>query len=94
LQLTGSKFVPQVVKLTPSDSISLKSILTLPEPAVRFSHITLPGTSIYAKANLNNTFLNYWQLMKKNTVVNHIPIDVNEEPIPAVALPNALLFCI
>jgi len=79
LQLTGSKFVPQVVKLTPSDSISLKSILTLPEPAVRFSHITLPGTSIYAKANLNNTFLNYWQLMKKNTVVNHIPIDVNED---------------
>lgn len=78
IQLTGSKFVPQVVKLTQPDSISLKSILTLPEPAVRFSHITLPGTSIYTKANLNNTFLNYWQLLKKNTIVNSIPIDVNE----------------
>jgi ElaB/YqjD/DUF883 family membrane-anchored ribosome-binding protein len=78
LQLTGSKFVPQVIKLTQSDSISLKSLLTLPEPAVRFSHITLPGTNIYTKANLNNTFLNYWQLLKKNTVVNNIPIDVNE----------------
>ena len=78
LEITGSKFVPQVIKLTQSDSISLKSILTLPEPAVRFSHITLPGTNIYTKANLNNTFLNYWQLLKKNTVVNNIPVDVNE----------------
>jgi hypothetical protein len=78
IQLTGSKFVPQVVKLTQPDTISLKSILTLPEPAVRFSHITLPGTSIYTKANLNNTFLNYWKLLKKNTIVSNIPIDVNE----------------
>lgn len=78
IQLTGSKFVPQVVKLTQPDTISLKSILTLPEPAVRFSHINLPGTSIYTKANLNNTFLNYWQLLKKNTIVNSIPVDVNE----------------
>ena len=65
IELTGSKFVPQVVKLTQPDTISLKSIITLPEPAVRFSHITLPSTSIYTKANLNNTFLNYWQLLKK-----------------------------
>jgi hypothetical protein len=54
--------------------LEVKSILTLPEPAVRFSHINLPATTIYEKANLNNTFINYWQLLNDDTRVNKVTI--------------------
>ena len=74
-QITSSKMISHVVNLTPNDSVSLKSIVTLPEQAVRFSHISLPGTSIYDKAILNCTFLNYWQLLKESTNINNIIID-------------------
>ena len=64
-----------VVKLTQPDTAAITSILTLPEPAIRFSHINLPSTNILEKANLNSTFLTYWQFLKKNTVVNHVAVD-------------------
>ena len=74
-QLSGSRMIAESVELTPSDQLSLKSIITLPEPAIRFSRINLPGTNILDRYNLNNVFLNYWQLLKKNTIVKTINID-------------------
>ena len=74
-QLSGSRMIAESVELTPSDQLSLKSIITLPEPAIRFSRINLPGTNILDRSNLNNVFLNYWQLLKKNTIVKTINID-------------------
>jgi hypothetical protein len=74
-QLTGSKMITQVVRLTQPDTVALKSILTLPEPAIKFSHVNLPGTNILDKANLNMTFLNYWQLLKQNNTVRNVRID-------------------
>jgi len=73
--LKGSKMVAHRVKLTPNDTISIKSVLTLPEPTVRFSQINLPGSNLLVKANLNLQFLNYWQLLKQKTVVTNIDID-------------------
>ena len=73
--LKGSKMIAHRVKLTPNDSIQIKSVLTLPEPTVRFSQINLPGSNLLVKSNLNLHFINYWQLLKQKTEVTNI--DVN-----------------
>ena len=73
--LKGSKMISQRVNLTPNDIISIQSVLTLPEVTVRFSQINLPTSNILIKTNLNLHFLNYWELLKKNTFVNKISID-------------------
>ena len=75
INLKGSKNITQRVKLTDSDQISINSIITLPEPTVRFSQVNLPGTNLLVKANLNLHFLNYWELLKQNTTMTPIVID-------------------
>jgi hypothetical protein len=72
---TSSKMNTIRVKITDNDTMSLKSIMTLPEPTIRFSKINLPGTDILTRATLNETFLNYWELLKKKTNVNYIFVD-------------------
>jgi hypothetical protein len=63
------------VNLGAPDTMELKSIVSLPEPTIRFSNINLPGTSILEKANLNMVFLNYWQLLKQKTNINVVAVD-------------------
>ena len=71
----GQNMVAHRVKLTNSDPISISSIVTLPEPTVRFSQVNLPGSNLLVKANLNLHFLNYWELLKQKTVVTPVVID-------------------
>jgi len=71
----GSRFESVRVKMTQSDELYLKSVLTLPEPFIRFSQINLPGTNILNRANLNSIFINFWQLLKKNTNVEVISVN-------------------
>lgn len=73
--LKGSKMIAHRVKLTQNDPISINSIITLPEPTVRFSRVNLPGTNLLVKSNLNLHFLNYWQLLKQNTTLTYVVID-------------------
>ena len=73
--ITSAKMTTVRVPITKNDIMSIKSILTLPEPTIRFSKINLPGTDILMRANLNQIFLNYWELLKKNTNVSSIFID-------------------
>jgi len=80
-QLTGSKMIAHRVNLGASDTMELKSIVSLPEPTIRFSNINLPGTSILEKANLNAVFLNYWQLLKQKTNVNIVNVDSLDEDL-------------
>jgi len=75
LQITGNKMITQRLPLTNADILSIKSIVSLPEPAIRFSRINLPGTNIMDRSTLNEVFLNYWQLLKKNTSVKTIRVD-------------------
>jgi len=77
----GPKMVSQRVKLTKNEDISIKSILTLPEPAVRFSQINLPGSNLLVKANLNLHFLNYWQLLKQKTLQENVVINTLDDEI-------------
>ena len=78
----GSELIATRTPLTPNDLLEIKSFITLPEPTIHFSRINLPGTNILEKANLNNTFLNYWKLLKKQTniqqiLLNDIETDIN-----------------
>ena len=62
-------------KLTPNDTISIQSLLILPEKVFGFSRINLPTTNILRRADLNTDFINYWQLLPKNKEVNTKIID-------------------
>lgn len=66
------------VPLTPSTPITITSVLTLPESAIRFSRVNLPGTNILDSANLNRTFLDYWKLLKQHTTINEIRVEPTE----------------
>ncbi len=74
-EFTGSKMTAIRVPLTNNDTMSIKSIMTLPEPTIRFSKINLPGSDMLTKANLNSVFLEYWKLLKKKTNVNSTLVD-------------------
>jgi len=73
--LKGQSLIAHRVKLTNNDSMAINSMVTLPEPTVRFSQINLPGTDLLVKANLHIHFLNYWQLLKQKTEVTQVVID-------------------
>jgi len=74
-KIRGGDVIVKRKPLTPNDSITLKSLLALPESTVRFSHINLPATDIMLKANLNTHFLKYWQLLRQNTEVTKVIVD-------------------
>ena len=78
---TGAKMITVRTNISPNDSMAIKSFLTLPEPVMRFSKINLPGTNILDKANLNLSFLNYWQLLKKKTTIHTHFIDSFEKEL-------------
>ena len=81
--ITGAQFYRQkggnttvsLHKITQNDTISVNSVMTLPEPVYQFSKINLPMSSILVKANLNNNFVNYWQLLTKNKTIRTQIID-------------------
>ena len=81
--ITGTQFDRQkggntavtLHKITQNDTLSVNSVLTLPEPVYHFSKINLPKTSILVKANLNNNFVNFWQLLTKNKTIRTQIID-------------------
>jgi hypothetical protein len=73
-----SKFLVRRNEVTHGDSLALTSILTLPEPTIRFSHIQLPGTSILEKSNLHFRFLDYWRLLNKKTTVNPVVVSMSD----------------
>lgn len=56
-------------QLTSNDSIGVSSYLVLPEQAVRYSRIHLPGTNILDRTNLNAHNLNYWEMLRKSTSI-------------------------
>ena len=77
---TSGVFLTNRIEITDPNVLSIQSILTLPEPMVRFSQINLPGTSILERANLNLHFLDYWSLLNKNSKVKKIVLDnLNED---------------
>lgn len=62
-------------EITDNDDIFIKSFITLPESTVRFSHINLPGSNLYLKANLNKNFIQYWNILNNKTNVKQTIIN-------------------
>lgn len=62
-------------QLTSSDVLNLNSIITLPEPFVRFSRVSLPNTNLLVKTNLSLNFFNYWEYLNKNLKIEQVEID-------------------
>lgn len=80
-EITGSKMIADTIKLTPNNTIYLKSMLMLSEPFVRYSHITLPGTNILKKCDLNRIPFYYFDKLKQKTFVNVQSVNNEDQQI-------------
>lgn len=76
----GGKTVNTKKLLTPNDSLTLKSFLSLPIQTVRFSHINLPSTGLYTKSTLDKHFLQYWRILNQKTFVSKKIINNLDDP--------------
>jgi hypothetical protein len=74
-QLTGTKMIATRSQVGPSDLIELKSLMTLPEPVMRFSRVCLPSANILERTNLSSQYINYWQLLRQKTMVSTVVVD-------------------
>jgi hypothetical protein len=70
--------ITDVLPLTSNDTINVTSFITLPEPAMHFSNISLPNTNIMKRANLGKHFIPYWNLLRKNTSITRKSIYLEE----------------
>ena len=68
-----------VLPLTPNDSINITSFVTLPEPVMNFSNVTLPNTNIMRRADMGKHFVPYWNLLRKNTSVTRKSVYLEEK---------------
>ena len=68
----------EVLPITKSDKIDITSYLSLPEPAMNFSNISLPNTNIMRRADVNRHFIPYWNLLRKNTSITQKTIELQE----------------
>lgn len=65
---------------TQNDKMTIQSLVLLPESAVKFSHIRLPGTNLITKSNLHHNYLSLFRILKKNTDLDiHFVEDLEHE---------------
>lgn len=81
MKLNNQTVINTVKNITPNDILTTKSLLILPQPTIRFSHINLPSTGIFTKANLDKKFLHYWRFLNEKTFVSNKIIDDLNQPI-------------
>ena len=78
-RIAGGGEVVKIKAVAKPDQMSLKSFITLPEAAVRFSRVNLPSTNIMMKSNLSENYISYWRMLNKLTSVTIKP--VSSEPL-------------
>ena len=66
----NNKKLNKISKLVSNDFVNIIGFLTLPLPLFNFSKINSPYTNICDRANLNLNFINYHELLNKNTLYN------------------------
>ena len=66
----NNKKFNKITKLIPNDFVNIIGFITLPLPLFNFSKINSPYTNICDRANLNLNFINYHELLNKNTLYN------------------------
>ena len=75
----NKKKPPFLIPLTNPDRAAFTGILTLKKPALLYSHINLPNTSILMKAHLGLISFNYWSLLKKDANIFQKDINLDED---------------
>ena len=79
-ELNANKTLYLHKSLTPNDSMTVKSIMMMPEPIVQHSKINLPTTNILHKSSLHETYFSIFRLLKKNTdIIHHVVNDLSKE---------------
>ena len=68
-----------VVPLTQNDKVDLLGFMRLQEPYIRYSHINLPKTSIYDKANLHFFDYFYFKILETWAEGDEVIIKENQE---------------
>ncbi len=83
---TGSKMSAEFTQTTPNDTMYVKSVIVFPEQIMNYSRISLPGTNILDKSNLNMVPLSFWKTLKQDTsIITHEiedltkPLDFNSK---------------
>ena len=66
----NNKKFNKISKLVPNDFVNIIGFITLPLPLFNFSKVNSPYTNICDRANLNINFINYHELLNKNTLYN------------------------
>ena len=70
----NKKSILYIDNLTKNDTVYLKGFFTLPNPVIKYSKISLPQSTIYEKAQLNQTDFSYFKIQsKKEDTGNLIP---------------------
>jgi len=52
-----------------NDRMAITGFLTLPYPALMYSHINLPNTSVLMKAQLNQLIFNYFSILNRSSTI-------------------------
>ena len=71
----GNKKKYKLKNLIEDTKITIGGFLTLPKQVMNFSKINLDYTSLYEKTHLNLNFINYFNILNKNTNINNFIID-------------------
>ena len=88
LGITGRKQIDKTnknetvpVDITRADTAAVKGFVSLPQPYVAYAHVSLPATSIYKKANLNQVHARYWKVLREHTSVTSKVVDQTFDPV-------------
>jgi hypothetical protein len=78
--MKSGKIVYTRSAMTPSDTMSIKSVIMLPEPVAKFSTIDLPSTNIMDRVALHHNYFSLFRLLRKNTdIMSHVIDDLSKE---------------
>ena len=84
------------IPLTHNDKAAITGIMTLEEPALLYSHVNLPNSSILLKSHLALVSFNFWSILKKNTEIVNVEVEldttIRHEETKFLSEINAFLF--
>ena len=76
----GGKRTTIRTEMTSADKMAMKSVILLPKSVVQYSKLYLPSTNLLERANLHQTQLMLFRLLRKNTdIIPHIVDDLDKE---------------
>lgn len=72
--------------MTKNDDMSVKSLLMMPEPVVKYSQVNLPGTNILQRTHISQNYLEMYRVLQQKTevsnlVVNNLSKEIDHEQI-------------